>query len=185
MLINILHKDYVDGKAPTNIEYIYTQSKVILKQADVEISSKKGSVKPAVIQYTYRLYKEGGSASEYAPLSKLIYITKTDTEGYAKEDTSDKSIDINIDIDETKTNGLDKIQLIRITYAQSGQQPDIQIIYDDELKTFLKNKKFIYNDGGSSVGSIASYEFLQSETFDKIKPRVIESKGDYLFAANI
>lgn len=177
MYINILHTDYdKNGNPPTNIKYVLSTAKVILTQPEVQESNTSGSLEPAVVQYTYRLYKDGGSVTEWAPISKPITLIKDDGRGYAKEETTDKSIYVSINIDDTA--GLDKIQIIRITHVQNGQDPQIYCIYDGKFIDHIL-------DAGQNVVSFSKSEFQKSYTYDAIIPHEIESKGDYLFAGNV
>ena len=42
-----------------------------------EVSKSSGSLKPAMVQYAYRLYIQNGAASDMSPLTKPIYLVKS------------------------------------------------------------------------------------------------------------
>ena len=72
---------------------------------------------------------------------------------------------------------LDKLQIFRVVYQQIGQQPSVQIVYDGDITS-------TFTDYGHTVEDSTLVDLL---SYDKmiITPKVIESKGDYLYAANI
>ena len=180
MSINIEHDDYDSlGNPPSDIKYLTTYCDVKLLQAITNISESNGNLKPAVIQYTYRLYKDGGAATKYAPLTKPIFLLKDDGSGFLDGEYTNKAVDIDIQFND-ELNGLNKIQIYRITYSSYGSDPEIYKIYDD---TF--NGQLAYTDTGINVELLSKSEFLKAELYDKIKPSVIESKGNYLFAGDI
>jgi len=69
------------------------------------------------------------------------------------------------------------MQIYRISYKQVGQTPSVSIVYDGILRN-----EFI--DHGNDIEDISYADFLSLIKFN-IKPAVIESKQDYLFAANM
>lgn len=143
----------------------------------VEISNRSGSLKPAMVQYAYRLYIQNGAASDMSPLTKPIYLVKNDHEGYAQVDTTSRAIDISFP--QTQITGNLYIQIYRINYQQNGQLPVVDIIADQPFVS-----EFDITDTGQSVQSVSAAEFL-SELDTHIIPKMIESKGDILYAANI
>lgn len=179
MSINIMHNDGYGAAAPKDIKYLTSYSDILLSQAQTAIVNTSGGLKPAVIQYTYLLYKEGGAVTKYAPFTHPIYLLNDEGEGYLPTEPTNKAVQININVT-APLNGLDHIQVYRITYSQYGQDPEIYLIYEDEFHGTLE-----YIDNGVNIVSYGKNEFLKQETYDKIKPAVIESKGNYLFAGNI
>jgi hypothetical protein len=71
-------------------------------------------LKPARLQYAYRLFKTGGAVTTLSPLSNLISIRKTENRGYSNTEISNKTVAISIDI--PTNSGLDSIQVFRINY---------------------------------------------------------------------
>ena len=179
MAINIMHKDGYDNSAPKDIKYLTSYNELKLTQPLISETNVSGNLKPAIIQYTYILYKEGGASTKYAPLSEPYYLLKDNGEGYLPNESTNTALHISIGV-EGNLQGLNKIQVYRITYSQYGQDPEIYTIYDDDFDGVLQ-----YTDAGVNIESFSKSEFLKSETYDKIKPATIESKGNYLFAGNI
>jgi hypothetical protein len=71
------------------------------------------------------------------------------------------------------------VQVYRITYQQIGQLPTVDLIYD----TFVSSVPMV-DYGGSKILTMSASEFLALYNL-YTKPKILESKGDYLFAANI
>jgi len=71
-------------------------------------------LKPAKVQYAYRLFKVGGAATTLSPLSNVVSIRRNENKGYSQTETSNKTVDISIDI--PTGGGLDSIQIFRINY---------------------------------------------------------------------
>lgn len=143
-------------------------SPIVQRQVDPQ-----SSLQAARVQYAYRLYNVGEPASQISPLSKIVSLYKGNNEGYESEAMTDNSVQITIDTDPA----FEKIQIYRISYVILGQDPKVDIIYDgNNLSSFI--------DKGGSVEDMTAEEFL-SQMELQLVPAVIESKGDYLFAANI
>jgi hypothetical protein len=68
-----------------------------LKSAQVEVSSQSGQLKPAKVQYSYRLFKTGGAATTIAPLSKTLQLLKDDGKGYSYSEITNKAVKVTID----------------------------------------------------------------------------------------
>lgn len=173
--------DTEDPNADITIDNVY--EKAFQYQGDglplmtVKISKRSGSLKPAMVQYAYRLYIQNGAASDMSPLTKPIYLVKNDHEGYAQVDTTSRAIDISFP--QTQITGNLYIQIYRINYQQNGQLPVVDIIVDQPFVSELN-----ITDSGQSIQSLSAAEFL-SELDTHIVPKIIESKGDILYAANI
>lgn len=146
------------------------------------ITKVNGFLKPALVQYAYVLYNEHGSESQISPLSKP-QIVKDDINdvGYRPQDTSNTGFSIVIG-ENTVVSNYDKIRLYRITYNEAGTTPIINLIADGDLPLV---SSYTYVDTGTNIGSqIDLDEFTALQKYVFI-PKTIESKNDYLFAANI
>lgn len=82
------------------------------------MSSTSGNLKPAKVQYSYRLFKTGGAVTTLAPLSKTLSILKDNGNGYSYTELSNKAVKITIDVKDVVD--LDSIQVFRINYIQNG-----------------------------------------------------------------
>lgn len=170
ILVVDLSKTYTS----TNFSEVFEYQEVVLDSPKIQIYSQ-GQLKPAIVQYAYRMYKENGSVTTLSALSKPLSLYKNYNSGYAYGKTTNKSVKINI------TPGgevLNRIQLYRITYEQVGQEPTIHLIRDEK---FLNGE---YIDYGTNIQTISTSEFISMYNL-QIRPKVIESKSDYLFAANL
>lgn len=151
-----------------------------------------GRLKAAIYQYSYQMYNKHGATSEISTATKLISLrtgnitvqSSNKIEGYEQGKYTDKAIKISINLE-----GLlkfDSIRIYRISYEEAGQMPTIECIYDDKLtQEQIDSGWFHYTDVGSAALSIHTLEEYNSMTGIHIVPRVIESKDDYMFAANI
>lgn len=166
-------KDYT--KTPhNNIEDIAAYVSVNLTPPFVQIKSG-GKLKTARVQYAYRLYNMGEPATHVSPLSRVGSLYKDYNAGYKPESYSNKSALITIPNIGDKFN---RIQIYRITYVLLDQLPEIDLVYDGSANIS------VFNDYGQSIQSISVDEFLSFVT-SPIIPKVIESKEDYMYAANI
>lgn len=161
----------------TEIEYLTQYNTVPLSSPDVSIDENVvGQLHSAVVQYAYILYKDGGSQTDLSPLSKPISLYKNAYQGFYNENTN-KSVRVDINVDAAVATPLNKMKIFRLTYIENGQPPQVHVVYDGDINTS-------YTDNGFDVEEIAYAEFLSNENIH-IKPLLIESKNDYLFAGNI
>lgn len=164
------------GGAIKGLENILSVVDTILMPATSYVYSDSGNLKGVRFQYSYRLYKMGGSATTIAPLSNTITIYQED----GGVDTSDSYINksISVTIPQVNADQYEYMQVFRIAYVKNGEDPIVDVIYDGKII------ESAIIDSGQSIDSIDYSEFLDMDTF-VIYPKVIESKEDYLFAANI
>lgn len=163
--------------APTDIKTISGYVQGALPSPEVNVSDKYGNLKPARVQYAYRFYRYGGASTQLSALSNILSLYKSDTQGYRYGETSSSAIDIKVNIPSDQT--LNRIQIYRITYEQLGQVPSCALVKDEEL-----NSTGQYTDTGVDISTVAFDELSGLDTLS-IKPKIIESKEDYLFAADI
>ena len=168
-------------QVPTSFEELTGYQEVAIKKLDISISNLPGHVKAARVQYAYRLYKYGGAATSISPLSKILSLYKSNNyEGYLPSGISERAVDINLQYQQGEINpSLNRIQIFRINYIQQGQEPTIHLIYDDSFSGTIS-----LTDTGINIEQFALVDFLSFIQM-RIKPKLIESKGDYLYAANI
>lgn len=176
---------YINIANPDDIvlgfDNIKSDVNVSLYQITAELSASAGTIPPVKVQYAYRLYKEGGASTGLSPLSNIIVLYDGD-KGYDNiTEYTGKAVDVTIQ-KSSESEKFDYMQIYRLSFRQVGQQPEVNLIYDSGF-TFVNNK-FTYTDNGYNIQSNSFEEFL-SMFYYNIKPTVIESKGDYLFAANI
>lgn len=170
-----------------------------------------GKLTSGVVQYSYRLYNKNGIITNLSVPTKLIpivYSTDNWVDGkHTYGDDQDENIGVGVKLkiiyphyeftnedgkDIARYEYLDRIQIFRIHYSQNGQDPAIDMIYDKKINS-TKSTDFYYAnlpyeyfiDYGSEGISQLSLEEYNELSNIHIIPKVIETKFDYLFAANI
>lgn len=148
-----------------------------------EIERISGSIKPAVVQYAYILYTENKGTSSVSPSTQPLSTYENSNPNKGVMSGFNTNVGYRVQINETKhTTPYEKILVYRITYTEVGQQPNIDLLYDDNLD----ENYYIFTDTGQEpIVSDASFAEFKSYTTVKIIPNYIESKNDYLFAAGI
>lgn len=141
-------------------------------------SDKAGNINCPVIQYCYYLYNNNGIWSDLSPVTPIIRFYKNN-KGYNKQQNTGKAIDLEIPVLSNK-NIYSNICIFRIEYVDNGQSPSVYIIYDEAIGD---NYTISYTDSGG--GTLYSFAEFLSTIHYRIKPKLIESKYDYLFAANV
>ena len=172
----------VSGEGGDNSRYhgktfdeVFSYQRTLLPPPTVEISNGSGNIMSGRVQYAYRLYSKNNPATQISILSKVLNLYKNEYSGYEAEKPSGRAVDITLDVQSQQ--GLDYIQIYRISYQLSGQLPKISLIKDEKISNKLR-------DSGSDISEVAISDFLSMAT-SSIIPSQIESKGDYLFAANM
>ena len=181
MYINLAPYINFTGSAPQpleGIDSIIINIEEFISPIKASLSPNAGQVPGVKVQYAYRYYKLGGAATQISPMSNVVTIYKTANEGFTEVDkTTSKSVKLELPV--APQGSMNMMQIYRISYIQIGQLPTVNIIYDDELMSGVD-----YIDTGYNVQSVDSSEFLSTVRLSFI-PKVIESKNNYLFAANI
>ena len=183
MSINVYNNTYSVEEGDTELttsnvfKKAFTYNASDLPTLTASVSDSTGQLKPAMVQYCYRLYLQNGAASDISPLTAPIYLYKNAYQGYDTVENSDKAIDLSIT--NTNTTGDIYIQIYRITYVQNGQQPVVELIIDQK---FVGNLQI--TDVGNSIENVSNAEFL-SNIQTRLIPKIIESKGDILYLANV
>ena len=116
---------------PTEIDTLTGYQDTFLPAPVASISSSSGHLKPAKVQYIYRLYKLGGAATTLSPVGNVLSLYKNNSEGYSDKELTNKAVTVRINFDDVKS--LNRIQLFRITYMYNGQMPTVQRIEDKEI----------------------------------------------------
>ena len=139
-------------------------------------SSESGNIKCSVIQYCYYLYNNNGSHSDLSPTTEIIRLYNDTNKGFDFGEDTGKAIDLEINSDQEYQN----IILFRIEYLQNGSSPSVYMIYDHPVE----GNTIEYTDRGDYGMSYSLAQLLSIRQY-KFIPRIIESKNDRLFAANI
>lgn len=141
-----------------------------------------GSLPAGVIEYSYQYYNKYGNESKISAPTKLIPISKgsgNSTEGYNVGDRSDKGVKLQMP---GKHKSFDSMRIYRIEYIESGQLPTIDVVYESQV---VSTGSWIYIDSGQQALYNITLEEYNANSGIHIIPKILESKGDYLFAANI
>lgn len=186
----ILIIDVLSDTPPTSINDISTNSYESLlppKISDITY----GSLKAGKNQYAFQLYSKYKQQTSMSPLSRLINVVNivdnfSEFNGAKEGDYTNMGIKLKIQI--PKDSNYDLIKIYRVYYQQNSETPDIDLIFDGSFKSVTEKdekKYFYYLDSASnSINKISVNDFNSKFGLYMI-PRVIESKDDYLFAAQI
>lgn len=144
-----------------------------------------GGLKAGKYQYCYQLFNPRTSETSISVLSPIITVSRSlentnsqDIYGSSKEETTNRSIKLQTTVD---TNSFSRARIISIYYSSNTAEPVITVI--DEIS--ISNNTLVYEDkGGSVIDELTLEEFNGLSTYI-FTPKVIESKDNMLFAANI
>lgn len=141
-----------------------------------------GNLKSGVNQYSYQLYSRYKQSTNISPMTKQIPIVSRlgdyNYVGKLQGENTNMGVQLGIHIDDTDT--YNTIRLYRIHYDKAATVPEVHIIYEGDAK-----EDFVFTDANDShIGQITPEEYNQMSEF-YIIPKAIESKDNYLFAAQI
>lgn len=185
----ILIMDVLSDTVPTSINDISTNSYESLMPPKIS-KLTYGSLKAGKNQYAFQFYSKYKQQTSMSPLSRLINIVNVIDNFYefkgAKEgDFTNMGVELKIQI--PKDSNYDLIKIYRIYYQQNSETPDIDLIFDGNFVSITEDdKKYLYHldSSNDSISKISVNDFNSKSGLYMI-PRVIESKDDYLFAAQI
>lgn len=179
MIIDVL-PELSSNPTPTSINQITSNNTCVLYPPKIE-QITSGNLKAGANQYSYQLYSRYKQSTQVSPTTKLIPIVyKNNDYDYTGVD-SGKSSNIGIKLSfDIKKDIYDTIRIFRIHYNKVGDQPEVSIIYDGIFR-----ENFTYTDDNNESLQKLTIQEYNSISGIHIIPRVIESKDDYLFAAQI
>lgn len=183
MYINLMAKEGEEYVVKSGVDSISNTVDAFLKQPTGTIINAGGHMNAPKVQYAYRMYKMGGAATNLSPLSSIIVLYKTINSGYETATENVYKIDkqVKVTIPENETD-CEYIQIFRVGYVSGDGEPDVQMIYDDLYSSLAADHS--YTDSGYNIESVDYNEFLSYIKFNTV-PRIIESKNNYLFSANV
>lgn len=155
---------------------VFGQSQILLPAPTVSISNSEGHIKGARVQYAYVVYEKYGTSTPLSSISKSLSLYKNNTSGFINKE-SNKAVTIQIPAISTSSEKY--IRVYRIACIESGQQPNVNIIADQ-----LISESITITDTGSNISDISVSELLSYISLG-VRPKLIEQKNNYLFAANI
>lgn len=168
-----------------DIDKIQSYPKIVFHRIEF-LGFTSGSLKPSLVQYSYQLYNKNGVHSDISPATKLIPIVKSynwndGKRAYGIEQGVESNMGVRLKfVVGSEASYMSNILVYRITYEQNGQLPIIELIHDGKT-----TEEFEFIDDGKKALSLLTLEEYNAQSGVHIVPKVIESKNDYLFAANI
>lgn len=190
----IIIMDVLNDKSLTTIKSVLTnQHEQFLPPVITDII--EGSLKAGKVQYAFQMYSKYKQQTALSPLSKQINVVNSKNSGHSfigatKGKKTNIGFKLKIQIPNKKS--YDLIKIYRLYYQENAELPEIDIIYDGDIVTNEEGghddaaeKYFYYNDITNNSISKVSVENFNSKSGLYMIPKVIESKDDYLFAAQI
>ena len=145
-----------------------------------------GSLKSGSIQYCYQLFTPRSSSSVLSQISSIINIVSKDANDYCDAIGDQQDVNtgksIKLKLDDISVSGFNRMRIFSIYYKSKHSIPTITIIDD---VPFDGNKSFSYEDKGNQVTSEISIDEFNSLTGYLFSTKVLASKDNRLFAANI
>lgn len=139
------------------------------------------------VQYTYRCYNKYGNTTQLAPLTNKIQVidpSRTKETGNAENTETSIGFTLNIDITDYKKPNYERIQVFRLSYITPGQDAEVALIYDGEIKEVVTNT-FELNDVGLDPLQKYSMEEFAAMSGLILIPQVIEQNQEYMFCSNV
>lgn len=160
----------------------------ILPQYPVYIENKiAGQLKTSQVQYTYRYYNKFGTTTQLAPLTNKIQVIDSNRNkevGNAQDTITSVGFTLKVR-GINNYNQYERIQIFRLQYIKPGEDANVSLIYDGEVKVNVQNNNFVFNDvGGTALAELTMEEFSSMSGLIII-PKVIEQNQQYLFASNV
>ena len=185
----ILIIDVLNDQPITSVNDISTNSyESLLPPKITDITY--GSLKAGKNQYAFQFYSKYKQQTSMSPLSRLINIVNIIDGGYEFNGANEgnfTNMGVKLKIQIPDDSNYDLIKIYRVYYQQNSETPDIDLIFDGRfISTAENNKKYFYHidSSNNSINKISVDDFNSKFGLYMI-PRVIESKDDYLFAAQI
>lgn len=181
MTVNIANKDMT---VVETISDITLQDNDFLMPLTISVQ-EGGNLRPCKVQYTYVLYKENTAPTSLAMFTELIPLFESENKGYDRGETTHAAKSIRIDLSTikalygTKYSG---IKIYRITYLNSAQNAEYYMIHD--TPNSIPDEVIDDSYDGTGKEKI-SYADLVGLITGGIIPKELESKDEYLFAANV
>lgn len=156
----------------------------------------EGSLTGGTVQYSYRFYNKRGSYSRVSAPTKLIPLGfnnmsasgANQVRGALGTENVYQGVRMRIPVyDWNEDFPMSHLNIYRIHHQQNGQEPKISLIYDGRVNTTLQGDGYYidYTDYGRESLQDLSVDEYNGLSGLYIIPKVIESKNDRLFAANI
>lgn len=194
-IINIApHDDDYNSKNSGHVE-LFNQFPNVTTKPIIFCGLTFGQLGAGNVQYAYRFYKKRGNVSQMSvptrPIPLGVGYTDTDTiskksKGSLQQDIVNCGVKLKIPLDNDNLQ-LDHILIYRIFHYKNGQTPEISLIYDRaiQIQGSEENPYMSFTDNGQEAIQQLTLDEYNNISGIYIIPKVIESKNDILFAANI
>lgn len=179
--INIGHA-FDDGFVPSSDYNAITSNPQVTFKRIQFVDLVDGALPAGMVEYSYQYFNKYGNESKISVPTKLIPIVKGSgnyAEGYRSGETSNRGVQLRFP---GKHESFDSMRIYRIQYIENGQAPTVDVIYESNVNT---TDFWTYIDGGQPPLYNVTLEEYNANSGIHIIPKVIESKEDRLFAANI
>lgn len=179
--INIGHA-LDDGFVPSSDYNAITSNPQVTFKRIQFVDLVDGALPAGMVEYSYQYFNKYGNESKISVPTKLIPIVKGSgnyAEGYRSGETSNRGVELRFP---GKHGSFDSMRIYRIQYIENGQAPIVDVIYESNVNT---TDFWTYIDGGQPPLYNVTLEEYNANSGIHIIPKVIESKEDRLFAANI
>lgn len=179
--INIGHV-FDDGFVPSSDYNAITSNPQVTFKRIQFVDLVDGALPAGMVEYSYQYFNKYGNESKISVPTKLIPIVKGSgnyAEGYRSGEISNRGVELRFP---GKHESFDSMRIYRIQYIENGQAPTVDVIYESNVNT---TDFWTYIDGGQPPLYNVTLEEYNANSGIHIIPKVIESKEDRLFAANI
>lgn len=180
-LMSLSINEEVDSAVKEDFDKVFGNYNVVLPELTTTVDEGFGNIEGPVVQYAYRLYSENQDATRISGLSNPINVYNTSgavTVGITPNKRSTQAVKIHFSAEDATIGTLDRMQIYRIAYVQIGQAPKVSLVYDGELIEEIVDR------GGVQQTTISDADFVAMLKM-AIVPKMIESKDNLLFAANV
>lgn len=163
----------------------FMSNRIVPTKRIVIEGTTSGRLLTSQVQYTYRYYNKYGNLTQLAPLTnKIQVIDPSRSKEIGNAENTETSLGFILSIDTAEYNSkFDRIQVYRLQYIKAGEDAEVSMIYDGELKQTAN--KFVFNDVGiDPIQSLTIEEFSALSGIIVI-PQVIEQNQEYMFCGNI
>jgi len=152
----------------------FMSNRIVPTKRIVIEGTTSGRLLTSQVQYTYRYYNKYGNSTQLAPLTnKIQVIDPSRSKEIGNAENTETSLGFILSIDTAEYNSkFDRIQVYRLQYIKAGEDAEVSMIYDGELKQTAN--KFVFNDVGiDPIQSLTIEEFSALSGIIVI-PQVIE-----------
>ena len=176
--INI-NGDYVSSHTEASVFDIVPP--VIMSTPEISGIVEGGNYRAGVVQYSYQLYSRNGASTSFSPLSSMVKLSAKSqyVEGGSEiNENTGKGVEVGLP-NSAYDPRFDRIRIVAIHYTTLNSVPSINIVAE-----YPNSEGLRFVDTGNILSTITVEEFTSFAETSYI-PKVIESKDNYLFAANI